>query len=70
MAMLFHDDKYMACPACGASTATVEKVYRFVPDSTESGAVNGEYLYTQIRCSECGTIHKFFKQAEKVRLNR
>lgn len=70
MAMLFHDDEYIACPACGTPAATVEKVYRFVPDSKEPGAVNGEYLYTQIRCSECGAILKTFKQVESVRLDR
>ena len=70
MAMLFHDEKYLACPQCGATTMTVNKVYRFLPDKKEPSAVNGEYLHTQLRCSECGAVSRVFRQVEEVRLNR
>lgn len=70
MAMMFHDEKYLTCEKCGSSTMTVEKVYRFSPDTKEPLAVNGEYLHTCLRCSSCGAVCRVFRRAEDVRLNR
>lgn len=70
MAMLFHDEKYMTCPSCGATTMTVDKVYRFMSDKKEPNAINGEYLHTRVRCSECGTVCRVFRQPTDVRVNR
>ena len=69
MAMLFHDEKYMTCPKCGAKTMVVDKVYRFSKDPKDPAAINGEYLYNVIRCSECGAILDSYRQ-EQIRVNQ
>ena len=70
MAMLFHDEKYMTCPNCGSTTMIVDKVYRFTSNKKEPNAVDGEYLHTRVRCSECGAVCRVFRQVEDVRVNR
>lgn len=70
MAMHFHEEHYLTCPSCGATTMTVEKVYRFSPDKREPAAVNGEYLHTLLRCSVCGKDCKHFSKAESIRFDR
>ena len=65
MAMFFNDS-YIACPKCGNKVLYSRQAGNYEPDTKDNTVLKFLPVYTELVCSQCGTVARRLGPLEKI----